>query len=393
MEADFYFAGRQSVFFSPRKVILSAGASKTIGAEVKALGSKRALIVTDPGVLKTGMVEGVKESILAEGVEVLLFDRVELETPARVIDECAAYARKEKCDALIGLGGGTTLDTTKGASLMATNKGSVLDYEGAERVPMKGLPKVMVPTTAGSGSEVTRAFGVTDEAHRAKTAVVTSHNLADVVILDPLLTRSMPPVVTAETGVDALAHAVEAYTSPYATPFSDVLALESIRLVGKSLLAAYSRGENIEARFDMLLAASLAGLAFTSGSLGAPHALAFVLEEEFGLPHARAVSLVLPLIMEYNRIAALPRFASVAAALGEEVNGLSLDEAAGRAHVAVRRLLVHMGISPAFDDHGISRGDVPRMAARAAKQARLLKMNTRAMGESDIIALFMRGFR
>jgi len=393
MQPDFYFADRQSIFFSPRKVVLSIGASKAVGAEVKALGSKRSLIVTDPGVLETGVVEGVRESILTEGIEAIVFDRVELETPARVIDECAALARREKCDALVGLGGGTTLDTTKGASLMATNKGSVLDYEGAERVPMRGLPKVMIPTTAGSGSEVTRAFGVTDEAHKTKTAVVTSHNLADVVILDPLLTRSLPPLVTAETGLDALAHAVEAYTSPHATPFSDVLALESIRLVGKSLLAAYSRGDNLEARFDMLLAASLAGLAFTSGSLGAPHALAFVLEEEFGLPHARAVSLMLPLIMEYNRIAALSRFASVAAALGEEVGGLTVDEAAGRAHVAVERLLIHMGVSPALDDYGISRNDVPRMAAKAAKQARLLKMNTRTICESDITAVFMRGFR
>ncbi len=393
MQTDFYFADRQSVFFSPRKLVLSVGASKTVGAEVKALGSRKSLIVTDPGVLGTGTVEAIRESILAEGVEVIVFDRVEIETPARVIDECAAFARREKCDAVIGLGGGTVLDTTKGASLMAINKGSVLDYEGVGRVPLGGLPKVMIPTTAGSGSEVTRAFGVTDEAHKAKTAVVTSHNLADVVILDPLLTRSLPPVVTAETGLDALAHAVESYTSPHATPFSDMLAFEAIRLVGKSLLTAYCKGDNIEARLDMLLAASLAGLAFTSGSLGAPHALGFVLEEEFGLPHARAVSLMLPLIMEYNRIAALPRFASVAAALGEETGRLSADEAAARAVLAVERLLGQMGISRAFDDYGISRDDVPRMAARAAKQARLLGMNTRAIGEEDVFAIFMRGFR
>ncbi len=392
MQPDFYFADRPSAFFSPRKVVLSVGAAKTVGAEVAALGGKKPVIVTDHGVVGTGMVEAVKESILAEGAEVVVYDRVEFETPARVIDDCAALARKEKCDVVIGLGGGTTLDTAKGTSLMAINPGAVLDYEGIERVPLRGLPKVMIPTTAGSGSEATRMFGVTDEARRAKKTVNTAHNLADVVILDPLLTLSLPPAVTAETGLDALAHAVETYSSVNASPFSDMLALEAIHLVGKSLLAAYCKGENIEARFDMLLAASLAGLAFSSGGLGALHALAFVLEEGHGLAHARAVAVMLPHVMDYNKIAAPHRFAAIAAALGEKVAGLSVHEAADKAVLAIERLLALMNISQRLGDHGISQNDVPGMVAGVLKQARLMSWNIRTMSEHDVADVYMRGF-
>ena len=390
MQASFYFPGRLNNFFSPTKIMLGAGAAKTAGAQAKGIGCKKALLVTDQGIISTGMADALKESLAAEKLDFLVFDRVELETPARVIEEGAKYARENNCDLLIALGGGTTIDTTKGISVMATNKGGVLDYVGVDRVPVKGLPKILIPTTAGSGSEATRAFGVTDEAERMKNAVSTPYCLADVTILDPLLTLSLPPMLTAETGLDALGHAVEAYASELATPFSDMFAVEAIRLVGKSLLKAYAKGENIEARFDMLLAATLAGLAFGSGGLGAVHAFSFVLETEHGLGHARAVSVVLPHIMQYNKIAALHKYGMMAMALGESVDGLSDSQAAETAVIAVQRLLDETGISSRLGDYGISQGHLPALVAGTMKQTRLFIPNPRNLTEEDVRDIFMQ---
>jgi alcohol dehydrogenase class IV len=390
MQASFYFEGRFSNFFSPNKIALSNGACRTVGTQVKALGGKKVLIVTDKGMIGTGMVETVKECLLAEGIGVVIFDRVELETPARVIDEAAKFARDEECNAVVGFGGGTTLDTTKGVSLMAVNKGKVIDYAGFDLVPMKGLPKIMIPTTAGSGSEVTRVFAITDEMERTKKVVYTSYNLADVVILDPLLTVSLPPALTAETGLDVLAHAVEAYTSLNATPFSDMLALEAIRLVNKSLLSAYAKGADIEARFDMLLAATIAGLAWASGGLGAAHALSYTLETQFGMGHGRAVTVMLPYVMAYNKIANVTKYARIAETMGEEVEGISLHDKAERSVAAVTRLINRAGISIGLKDYGIGDKDLDNLVDGGLKQARLFVPNARNLSKEDVRGLFLK---
>jgi alcohol dehydrogenase len=377
-------------FFSPNKIILGPGAVEVVGAEAHALGARRAVLVTDQGVLGTGMAEAVKDALASAQVETVLFDRVELETPARVIDEGARFARDVRCGVLVALGGGTTLDTTKGISLMATNEGSVLDYVGADRVPVRGLAKLMVPTTGGSGSEVSIGFGVTDEATRMKMAVSTPYNLAEAVILDPLLTRSLPAVLTAETGLDALSHAAEAYVSCFATPFSDMLALEGIRLVGKSLLLAYAKGENIEARSDMLLATTLGGLAFSSGGLGAVHAFSFVLETDRALSHGRAVSIMLPHIMEYNRIGAPRKYGAIARALGERVEGMSDLQAADAAVAAVRRLAEATGISCRLRDYAIVEEHIPALVAATMGQGRLFASNPRNLTEEDVRNIYLR---
>lgn len=389
MQTSFYYGGRLNNFFSPNKIVLGVGAARTVGTEARGLGAGKAIIVTDAGLMQTGLVEQIRESLASEGVKVVLYDKAEIETPARVIDECGALARSEACDLVVAVGGGTTIDTAKGVSVMAVNKGSVLDYEGMDRVPRKGLPKIMIPTTAGSGSEVTRVFAVTRE-DKAKTVVYTAHNLADIVVLDPLLTLSLPRSLTAETGLDVLAHAMEAYTSHNATPFSDMLAAEAMRLVGKSLLTAYAKGENIEARFDMLLAGTMAGLAFSSGGLGAIHALSFVLEN-FGMGHAKSVSVMMPHVMEYNKLGAPEKYRAVAGFLGEDVAGMSAREGADAAVHAVAYLLNKMDISGRLADYGISSDNVPAMVESTMKQARLFAPNARNMTAKDVTGIYMRG--
>jgi len=376
-------------FFSPNKILLGVGAAKQVGKEAKFLDGRKALIVTDSGVVKAGLVESIKESLISENVEVDIFDKVELEPPARVIDECARIAREDGYNIIVGLGGGSSLDTAKGASIMATNKGSVLDYTGVDLVPKRGLPKIFLPTT-GSGSEVTRVFAPTDERDNTKKVVYSIFNLADVIIADPLLTISLPPDLTADTGLDALVGAIEAYVSVNATPFSDILALEAIRLISENLPMVYAKGDHVSARLNMSLAAILANLAWQSGGLGAVHALSYVLETECHLRHARAASIMLPHVMEYNKIGNLFKYGQIAKAMGEDIEGLTHYEAAERSVNAVMRLLEVVNISFTLSDYGVSKENLPRLVEGAMKQARLFVPNPRNLTEADVKNIYLK---
>ncbi|MEE9366605.1 MAG: iron-containing alcohol dehydrogenase, partial [Dehalococcoidales bacterium] len=276
-----------NIFRSPNKIIFGNGVVSQVGAEVEKMGAAKVLIVTDAGVVKGGLTAGVEESLKTLKIDYGVFDRVEAEPPARIVGECAREVCENHYDIIIGVGGGSSLDVAKGASIVATNGGRVLDYVGRDMVPRAGVPKILIPTTAGTGSEVTWVFVVTDEVDNDKKVIFSAYNLADVAIIDPLLTVSMPPKLTADTGVDALTHAVETYVSRTSTPFGDVLALEAIHLISEYLPVAYAKAENIEARYNMSLGATVAGLAFGSGGVGAVHALAYVLDTEYHMSHGR----------------------------------------------------------------------------------------------------------
>jgi alcohol dehydrogenase class IV len=393
MKSSFYTPDKISTFLSPNKIMLGVGAAREIGVECKALGGKRALIITDPGVVAAGLIEGIQESLESEGIRIGIFDKVVAEPPSRVIDESAQIARDEGYDIVIGVGGGSSLDAAKGASLMAVNKGTVLDYAGIDLVPRAGLLKILLPTTGGTGSEVTRVFVVTDEAENTKKVVYSNFNLADLAVIDPLLSLSMPSVVTAKTGIDALVHAIETYVSVNATPFSDILAIEAIRLIAENLPIAYAKGNNLEARYNMALAADLAGLAFTSGGLGAVHGLAYVLGTEYHLSHGRSNAIMLPHVMEYNRIGGLRRYARIAKAMGEGIQGLSAYDAAGKSIDVVKRLLEAVAISIKLSDYGIYEKDLPRLVEGGIKQTRLFVPNPRDLTKGDVEKIYEMAFK
>lgn len=392
MKSSFYTLDKISTFLSPNKIILGTGATKQVGIESKALGGKKALIVTDPGVVKAGLIDGVQESLESEKINSGIFDQVEAEPPARIVDECAQIARREGYDIIIGIGGGSSLDAAKGVSIMAINKGKVLDYAGTDLVTKKGLPKILLPTTGGTGSEVTRVFVVTDEAENTKKVIYSNYNLADVAIIDPVLTISMPPVVTADTGIDALIHAIETYVSVNATPFSDILAIEAINLIAHNLPIAYAKGSNIEARYNMALAASLAGLAFTSGGLGAVHGLAYVLGTEYHMSHGRSNAIMLPHVMDYNKIGNLNKYAQIAQAMGENIEGLSSYEAAEKSVDASKKLLEAVNISIKLPDYGIRKEDLPKLVEGGMKQARLFVPNPRNLIKEDVEIIYEMAF-
>ena len=383
MKSSISMMTKLNTFLSPGKIILGNGAASQAGEEVKKLGAGRALIVTDKGVLKAGLVAGVEESLKAQKIEFSIFDKVEAEPPARIMDECAQVVQ-EGYDIIIGIGGGSSMDVAKGASIVATNKGKILDYAGTDKVPGKGVPKILLPTTAGTGSEATRTLVATDETANLKRAIHSDFALADIAIVDPLLTKSMPPVVTADTGMDALVHAIEAYVSFNATPFSDILAIEAIHLIAENLLAAYAKAENMEARFNMAFAATLGGAAFASGGLGAVHAVSNPLGIEYHLSHGRSNAVMLPYVVDYNKTGNLTKYAHIARVMGENTEGLPAYQAAEKLATSLLRLLEALGIPSKISAYGVSKKDIPKLAAGAMKSSHLFVPNPRNLTEEDL---------
>jgi alcohol dehydrogenase class IV len=376
------------VFLSPNRILFGIDAAEGVAAEVKQLGGKKALIVTDPGVVEAGLVEAIKDPLESDGISFSVYDRVEPEPPARVVEACTQCLKDENCDVIIGVGGGSSLDVAKGASIMATNKGNILDFAGMDLVPKRGIPKILIPTTAGTGSEVTRVFVFTDEASNLKKSVYSTYALADVAIVDPMMTLSMPPKVTADTGIDALVHAIETYVSMTATPFSDILAMEAIALIAENLTKAFSKGENLDARYNMSLAATISGLAFGSGGLGAVHALSNPLGIHYHLPHGRTNAIMLPHIMAFNLMGNPVKFAEITEAMGQEVDGLSDMEAATLAVDAVKELLGLLKIPIRLRDYDIPQEDIPKLVEGAMKVSRLFAFNPRDLTQEDVDEIY-----
>lgn len=383
---------RSYVFYSPNRIIFGINSSKVIGAEVKGMGGKKPLLVTDPGVAEAGLLDPIKKSLDEASIAYLIFDKVEPEPPARLVDEGAEILKEGGCDMVIGIGGGSSLDVAKGISVMATNEGKILDYCGFDLVKKRGLPKVLIPTTAGTGSEVTRVLVITDEKENTKKAVYSPYVLAELAIVDPLLTVSMPPKVTADTGLDALVHAIETYVSANATPFSDILAEKAIEWIAKYLPIAWSKGSNLVARYYMSLASTVAGMAFGSGGLGAVHGLCYPLGTEYHMSHGRSNAVMLPHVMRYNLPGNALKFARIAQLMGYPIDGLGPMEAAQKAVEAVERLLEAIQVPYKLKDYGIPESDLPKLVEGGMKQTRLFVPNPRDLTQEDVKTIFREAY-
>jgi len=384
--------GKAHPFYSPSKVLFGTDTIKALGTEAKQLGGKKVLIVTDPGVVQANLLKPVKESLEAGGVPYAIYDQVKPEPPIRCVTDGVSKLKSEGCDLVVGIGGGSSLDVAKAISVLATNEQTIYDMFGMDLVKKRGLPKILVPTTSGTGSEVTRVFVVTDEKDNTKKVGNTLYNLADIAIVDPVLTVTVPPKVTADTGIDALVHAVETYVSTTATPFSDILAERPIEWISEYLPVAWAKGSDLEARYFMSLAATTAGMAFASGGLGAVHALAYVVGTEFKQSHGRSNAVMLPHIMRYNIPGNAAKFADIAALMGEDIDGLTDREAALLAVEAVEDLLTTVGISFQLRDYGIKESDVPKLVEGAMKFARLFTINPRDLTEADVRSIYEEAY-
>ena len=354
-------------FEVPTVVKHAPGAITCLADEVRALGSKRPMLVTDKGLVRAGLVDEATRSLKASNVDFVLFDGVEPNPGIKLVDDAAGMYTAEGCDGLIGLGGGSPMDTAKSIGVVAVHGGSILGFEWADPQPIvKRIPPlVCVPTTAGTGSEVTLWAVITDPERKIKynaggTGLIAAH----VALIDPRLTLGLPARITAGTGMDALTHAIECYTCGYAQPWPDAVALWAIETIGQWLRLAYAQGQNEEARYKMSMAAMLAGMSYGTESAGAVHAMSQTAGGVYNLPHGELTASLLAPVMAYNYMGEPHKYARIAQALGENIWGLTVWEAAELAVDAVARLSEDLNI-PTLPEMGIPEEDIPMLAQLA----------------------------
>jgi len=375
-------------FMSPRKIITGEGCADALGAQAAGLLAKRAVLVTDRVLRdKTPAVSKAVASLKSTGVAVEVFDDVEPDPMVGTARRGAEFARGCRPDLIVGLGGGSALDIAKATAAILANETPLEAMWGVGNVPKPGLPLILLSTTAGTGSEVTPNSILTDvkpDGAHMKKGIVSPHILARVAMVDPLLTVTAPPGITASSGMDALTHAIETYVSRSAQPLTLPLALEAIRLISKHLRRAVANGSDLEARRHMANGSMLAGLAFANGFLGGVHAIAMAMGGQFGVAHGVANALMLPYVMEFNETAVPKKFAEIAAAMGERTDGLPESEAAHRATVAVHRLVQDIGLPHTLSDVKVAQDGIPRLADESFGNQRLLKNNPRAATAEDL---------
>ncbi|BDG59062.1 iron-containing alcohol dehydrogenase [Caldinitratiruptor microaerophilus] len=379
-------------FRMPGVLYAGVGALDKLGPEVQRLGGDHVVVVTDKGLVKAGVVDSVLARLKEIGVAVTVFDEVEAEPSTENCEKAASAVVAAGARLIVAVGGGSSLDVAKGSSILAAHGGKIADYFGIDKVPGPGLPWIGIPTTSGTGSEVTPNAIFTDKMQQLKIGVVSPYLLPTVAIVDPVLTLTVPPAVTAATGIDALTHAIESFTAPKATPQTDLYALEAIRLISRSLRKAVWAGKDLQARTDMAYGSLFAGVSLGNAGVGAVHALGYPLGGQFGVTHGVSMSLLLPYVMEFNMVADIEKFARVAEAMGENVAGLSTRAAAARAVEAVRTLSVDVGIPQRLRDVGIPESALDGLAEAAMKVTRLLDNNPRKVTLEDARALYQAAY-
>lgn len=379
---------KNTTFQTSPRIVMGPGSLKTICSEVKKLSGSKVMVVTDPGLVKSGIVARLEELLKKANLLVSRFDDVEPDPAFETAIKAAEMAKNSGCDIIIGLGGGSSQDVAKVASILATNSGPVSDYFGIDLVPAPGLKLILIPTTAGTGSEVTPIAILSDHHEKLKKGIVSAHLFPATALLDPELTIGLPSQITAATGMDALIHAVEAYTSKNATDMTDMLAIQAIRLINSNIRKAFANGEDIEARGKMLEGSLLAGMAFANAGVTAVHAFAYPIGAEFNIPHGVANSIMLVPVMEFNMIGNLPRFAFLAEVLGENTVGLSEREAALKAIGALRTLSMDLKVPGHLNCFGVRDEHIAGLARGVMKVTRLLANNPRQLGVEDAESIY-----
>ncbi len=356
--------------------------------QVKGFGARRVLIVSDPVLVKAGYVDELKSFL--RDVETEVYTDIEPEPSIENMEETLAWCAGKDFDAFIGLGGGSVIDSTKMLAALVAHGGRVRDYVGGPEVFEKfGAPTIMIPTTSGTGAEVTVNVVFKDQAAKLKRVAVSPYLMPNVAIVDPWYTMTVPPAVTAATGMDALTHAIEAYTAMKATPMTDLFAEDAIVRIGRSIRTAVAAGGNVEARLDMSLGSLFGGIANAGASVGAVHALSYPLCGEFNLSHGVGNALMLPYVAEVNMMGNIKKFARIAALLGEATEGYSDRDAAGLAVESIKRLSEDIGIPSRMSEFGITAEVLPRWAKTVMEtQTRLLSNNPRRLTEKDVLGIY-----
>ncbi|MGZ8411243.1 MAG: iron-containing alcohol dehydrogenase [Gemmatirosa sp.] len=379
-------------FETTPRIVCEDGASDRLGAMARERGMRRAMVVTDRGLLDSGVLAGALAGFESAGVEVVLFDGVLADPPQASVEEAVELALHRRVDGVIGLGGGSSLDTAKLVALLAGSGETLGAVFGVGKARGPRLPLIQVPTTAGTGSEVTPISIVTTPTHE-KVGVVSPLLYADLAVLDATLTIGLPPRVTAMTGVDAMVHAIEAYTSRHRkNVLSDTLALRALTLLSRSLRTAVTDGADLDARRAMLQGAMLVGMAFANAPVAAVHALAYPLGGHFHVPHGLSNALVLLPVLEFNLPMADRLYAELAPALRVQ-GSAAARPASGRALLdGLAELTGDLGLERRLRDVGVREDDLPMLARDAMQVQRLLVNNPRDVTYEDALAIYRQAF-
>ena len=365
------------------------GCLSVLPEEVKRLKASCALIITDPFLEKSGMAAQIAQLLDTVGVKSIINSDVVPEPPLAVGEKLVAFSRQQSVDLVIGLGGGSAIDLAKLVAALVTQEGTVKEYlnlTGTRTLEKASLPKIMIPTTSGTGSEVTNISVLSLE--DSKDVVVHDNLLAEVVIVDPELTVSVPPRVTAATGIDALTHAIESYVSVNATPISEALSLQAIRLIGRSIVAAVDNGQDKQARTDMSYGSYLAGLAFFNAGCAAVHALAYPLGGQFHIAHGESNAVLLPYVMGYIRSSCEKKLKDIYEALGYSASLLSQEEASIQCIKVLQNIVKRVGIPETLQAFDIPETALPALTQAGLQQKRLLQRSPMALTESDIFKIY-----
>lgn len=379
----FSFDAKTTVVFGPDTV-------QRLGTEAANLRAEKALLVTDKGIVQAGLLKNARQSLIEAGIKIAVFDEVEPNPRGTMVLQGAQAAQDHQADIVIGLGGGSPMDAAKAMAVMSVNEGPLEQFcgVGADPWPVPPKPIIAVPTTAGTGAEVSGAAMI-NLVEQSRKADIFGQSIRPVTaILDPLLTVGLPPRLTASTGIDALSHALEAYVAKYANPITDALAEKAIQLVAENLRQAYANGENLEARSNMLLASTMAVMAAAAG-LGVIHSLAQTIGGFYDAPHGLSIAVCLPAGVEYNLFAAPEKYANVSRMLGMDIDGMSIISAAKTVVPAVQELLGDLEITDNMQSLGVREEDIPTLAD-ICMQDGCTPTNPRSIDAEGFAALYVQ---
>ena len=380
------------LFNTTASLLCQPGAVDSLPVHIRKLGGLHCLLVTDPGLISTGLIQPVADALQADNLEVTLYDGVQADPPESLVLSAAEKAKQAGIDCVVGLGGGSSMDVAKLIAALVISDQPLADMYGIDNIKGSRLPLIQVPTTAGTGSEVT-PISIITTGDTTKTGVVSPKLLPDLAILDAKLTTRLPAHITAATGIDAMVHAIEAYTSKHKkNPYSDMLAKEALTLLAKNLLTAVKDGSNLPARSNMLLGATLAGQAFANAPVAAVHALAYPLGGHFHIPHGLSNSLVLPHVLHFNASTAYPLYAELLPYINPRaVTGFPKKDC----EIFIESLIClidQTGLQKTLREMDIPESDLAMLADDAMLQQRLLVNNPREVSRDDVLAIYRAAY-
>lgn len=377
-----------SKFVAP-EIIFGRGSLSQLGESVTRIGASKVFLVSDEGVIKAGWVDLAVHFLQAAGLETEIFSALTTNPKDREVTEGVRRYLESGCDGIVAVGGGSPTDVAKAIAILATNGGTLQDYEGINKISLPLPPMVIAPSTAGAGSEVSQFAIIVDTARKLKMSIISKSLVPDIAIVDPELVQTMDAKLAAATGLDAFTHGIESYVSLAATPLTDIHALKAIQLASRNLRRAVADRQDMEANTNMAMASLTAGLAFSNAILGATHAMTHQVDGLIDQHHGETNASILPHVMEFNLSACPERFRDIAVAMGEDVAGLSPSAAGERAIRAVRQLISDVGLAKGLRDVGLTEEFIPLLSRNALKDACLVT-NPRQASLEEIAEIFRK---